>query len=206
MKILKTILIIILSVSLSSCIIVKNEEESQQKAPVLKFSPTPELKMSDEMVRSDEGDMVAFLPEDWFLVNLQDDVPVDVFGVAVNKEYTISIVFNKIRKTEKIDKIISREGAMGLARIALERRAKKTAGSVELAGEYSEIEMGPRKFAKYEFTNADKSMRGMSAVFISTLGNYYEISVIPMNLTGIVPVSQYDLKRVFSSVLATAQF
>ncbi len=206
MKILRTILIFILSVSLSSCIIVKNEEENEQSSPILKFSPTPEMKMSDEMVRSDEGDMVAFLPAGWLLVNLEDDAPADVIGAAVDKGYTMSIVFSRIRKTDKRDKIISREGVLGLARIALEKRAKKTAGSVALAGEYSEIEMGPRKFAKYEFANADKSMRGVSAVFVSTLNNYYELSVIPMNLTGIVPVSQSDLNRVFSSVLTTVQY
>lgn len=206
MKKLKTILIALLIVSLYSCIIVKNEEESEQKSPILQFSPTPELKMSDEMVRSDRGDMVAFLPEGWLLINLEGEAPADVLGVAVDKGYIMSIVFSRIRKSDKADKIISREGVLGLVRIALEKRVKKTAGSVALVGKYSEIKMGPRKFAKYEFANADKSMRGISAVFVSTLNNYYEVSVIPMNLTGIVPVSQYDLNRVFSSVLTTVQY
>ena len=205
MRIFKIILVSVLLFSVTSCVIVKNEEE-KQKAPVIKFSPTPEIEMSDIMVRSDEGDMVAFLPKGWFLVNLEDEAPIDVISVAVNKGYTMSIVFSKMKKNEENDKIIAREGVLGLSRICFEKRVNKTAGSVQLSGEYTEVDMGARRFGKYEFANADKSMRGMSAVFISSLGNYYELSVIPMNLTGIVPVSQYDLNRVFSSVLTTVQY
>ena len=205
MRKIKIILIFALILSLAGCVIVKEKEE-KPKPVVLKFSPTPEMPMSDVMIRSDEGDMVGFIPKDWFLVNLENEAPADVIGVAVNKEYTMAVIFSKIRKNEKYEKIVEREKLLGLARIALEKRADKTAGSVTLAGDYKEISMGPRNFAKYEFVNSDKSMRGMSAVFISTLGNYYEMSVIPMNLTGIVPVSQYDLNRVFSSVLATVQY
>ena len=205
MRKIKIILIFALILSLAGCVIVKEKEE-KPKPVVLKFSPTPEMPMSDVMIRSDEGDMVGFIPKDWFLVNLENEAPADVIGVAVNKGYTMAVIFSKIRKNEKYEKIVEREKLLGLARIALEKRADKTAGSVTLAGDYKEISMGPRNFAKYEFVNSDKSMRGMSAVFISTLGNFYEMSVIPMNLTGIVPVSQYDLNRVFSSVLATVQY
>ena len=205
MRKIKIILILALIVSLAGCVIVKEKEE-KPKAVVLQFSPTPEMPMSDVMILSDDGDMVAFIPKGWFLVNLEDEAPTDVIGVAVNKGYTIAVVFSKIRKNDSYDKIVKREKLLGLARIALEKRADKTAGSVTLAGDYKEINMGPRNFAKYEFTNSDKSMRGMSAVFISTLGNYYEMTVIPMNLTGIIPVSQYDLDKVFSSVLATVQY
>lgn len=205
MRKIKIILVFVLIVSLTGCVIVKKKEE-KPKTVVLKFSPTPEIPMSNVMIRSDEGDMVAYIPKGWFLVNLEDEAPSDVIGVAVNESYTMAVVFSKIRKSESYDKIVEREKLLGLARIALEKRADKTAGSVTLAGDYKEISMGPRNFAKYEFSNSDKSMRGMSAVFISILGNYYEMTVIPMNLTGIVPVSQYDLDKVFSSVLTTVQY
>ncbi len=205
MKKINLILFVVILVIASSCVVVKHESE-QPPPPVLEFSPTPEMEMSDVMVRSDYGDMVAFLPKDWFLVNLEGDAPVDVIATATNKDYTIALVFSRLRKNENNDEIVEREGLLGLARIALDKRADKTAGAVRLAGKYSEINMGPRKFAKYEFINPDLRLRGISAVLISSLGNYYEVSVIPMNLTGIVPVSQYDLDRVFSSVLATVQY
>lgn len=205
MKQINAILIIIILLSLAGCVIVK-EKQQEQKPVVLQFSPTPEMEMSDVMVRSDEGDMVAFLPKDWFLVNLEDNAPANVISVAVDKGYTIALIFSRIKKNESNEKIVNREHLLGLARIAFEKRANKTAGAVKLAGDYKEINMGPRKFAQYEFTNEDKSKRAMSAVFISSLGNFYEMSVIPMNLTGIVPVSQYDLNKVFSSVLTTVEY
>jgi len=187
-------------------VVVKHEEEQVEKPLILNFSPQPEIAMSDIMIKSEQGDMIAYIPKDWFLVDLENEAPTDVISVAVNKEYTLSVVFSKIKKLDKYEEIISKEGLLGLARLSLEQRVKKTAGSVQLAGKYSQIEMGPRKFAKYEFTNADKSMNGVSAVFISSLNEYFEMSVVPINLTGIVSSTQYDIDLIFSSVLATVQY
>ena len=199
------LIIVLVSLNLSGCIVVKHEEE-KEKPLIINLSPQPELQMSDLMVRSESGDMLSFLPQGWFLINTEDKAPADVICVAVNPQYTLSVVFSQIHKKDKYAEIVGKEGLTGLARIALEERTKKTSGSVHQLGKYTTISMGPRKFTKYEFANADNTVRGVSAVFKTSLNEYYEMSVIPINLTGIVPVSKDDIETTFNSILTTIQY
>jgi len=206
-KTLKILLVIFVAVFLlNGCIVVKNEDESKEYVPVLHLSPQPDIPMSDVMIRSTQGDMLAFLPKDWFLVNVEESAPTDVIAVSVNPEYSMSAIFSQIRKTPQMDTTVAKEGLLALARLALDKRAKKTAGSVKHIGKYSTINMGPRIFAMYEFTNSDSSMTGTSAVFKSTLNEYYEMTVIPINLKGIVVPAKSDIDKVFNSILTTIHY
>ena len=88
MKHLKYIyIILLLPVILNSCLIVKYPE-SKEVHSTISLSPKPEIPMSDILVRSKQGDMIAFLPKDWFYVNVFEKASADVFAVAVNPEYT----------------------------------------------------------------------------------------------------------------------
>ncbi len=197
---------LILLVYLSGCIVVKNDDKGEEKPLILNLSPQPEMAMSDIMIRSHAGDMIAYLPRDWFLINMEETAPVDVIAVAVNTEYSISVVFSLIRKADKIDEIFAKEGLLGISRLSMERRAKKTAASVHQIGKYSTITMGPRNFSKYEYANADNTMNGISAVYKSSLNEYYEMSVFPMNLKGIVLPTREDIIKAFNSILTTVQY
>lgn len=196
----------ILLLSISGCIVVKNDDKGDDKPLLLNLSPQPELAMSDILIRSNAGDMIAYLPRDWFLVNMEETAPADVIAVAVNPEYSISVVFSLIRKGDKIDELHAKEGLLGIARLCMERRAKKTAASVHQIGKYSTITMGPRNFSKYEYANADNTMNGISAVYKSSLNEYYEMSVFPMNLKGIVLPTREDIVKAFNSILTTVQY
>lgn len=204
-KLIQIIVLVSLIIMMNACLVIRHEEEAE-KPFVLNLSPLPELEMSDIMIKSELGDIFAFIPENWFIVNLEGQSPSDVISVAVNPEYTISIVFSKIRKLDKYEEIVAREELLGLARLSMEQRVKKTAGAVKLTETYSTINMGPRRFAKYIFANSDNSMMGISAVFKSSINDYYEMTVLPINLTGIEPVSRRELEKVFNSVLTTVQY
>jgi hypothetical protein len=199
------VIFLVLMISLGGCLVVKHDDE-KDKPVIISLSPQPELQMSDIMVRSESGDMLAFLPKGWFLINIEEKAPADVLCVAVNPDYTLSAVFSNIKKTSENSAIVQKEGLLGLARVALERRTKKTGGSVHQLGRYSTVKMGPRTFAKYEFANADNTMRGVASVYKTTLDEYYEMSIIPVNLTGIVPASREDIESVFNSIMATIQY
>ena len=200
-KTINILAVLILLVSISGCIVVKHDDKVDDKPLILNLSPQPELTMSEIMIRSISGDMIAYLPRDWFLVNMEETAPTDVIAVAVNPEYSICVVFSLIRKGDKIDELFAKEGLLGIARLSLERRAKKTAASVHQIGKYSTITMGPRNFSKYEYANADNSMNGISAVYKSSLDEYYEMSVFSMNLKGIVLPTRDDIVKVFNSIL-----
>jgi hypothetical protein len=205
MKIYTYILIIILAFALNSCIVVKNEEVDDV-APLVKLSPKPEIPMSDLQVRSSKGDMIAFLPEGWFFIDTEEASSADVFAVAVNPDYTLSAVFSVIRKTDKIDELVVREGLLGLARTALGRHERKTAGGVKLSGKYAEVEMGPQKFCKFEFTSTKGGLRTRVVVFTSSFDRYYQFSLMPMNITGKPHPATAQIDRIFNSILATVEY
>jgi len=188
----------------SSCIIVKHKEKPEPPPEVM-LSPKPLIPMSEEHVRSKKGDMIAFLPRDWFFVNLEEKIPSDVFAVAVNPEYTLSAVFSIIRKNDRVDSIVSKEGLLGLARVAFDRHERKTAGAVKHLGKYETIQMGNLNLAKYDFSATGEALKTHSVVFVSSINQYYEFSLIPMNITGKRVPPNDEIDKIFQSIVATIQ-
>ncbi len=188
---------------MSGCIIVKQDtvEDSEQ---IVNLSPKPEIQMSEEIVRSKEGDMIAFIPKDWFFVNVEDKASNDVYAVAVNPDYTLSAVFSTIHRNKQIDDIISKENVIGLSRIFLEKHQNKTAGAVKLMGAVSTINMGPLVFGRYNYTSS--SAKNRAVVFISSLGNYYEFAIVQMDFRGKPIPDQSDIDKIFNSIVATIQY
>jgi hypothetical protein len=204
MKLTIKILLILAIITLHSCIIVKNDT-GEDKPLVLNLSPKPEIPMSDELVRSKAGDMIAFLPKGWFLIDVEEKASNDIIAVAVNPEYTLSAVFSSIRNSDELDNVVAKEGVLGLARYSLSKHSKKTAGAVRQVGKYSTINMGPFSFGEYEFTTGG-SMSTKVAVFVSSVDEYYEFALMPMNVSGRAMPGAPDLEKVFRSVLTTIQY
>ncbi len=205
-KTLKYILLIVIFLSgINSCIVVKHPEH-EDVTPTINISPKPELEMQDEPLRSKRGDMIAFLPEEWFLVDIQDKVSNEIFAVAVNPDYTLSAVFSNIRKTDQIDETFKKEGLLGLARISLSRRERKTAGTVKQIGKYSPLSIGTNSFVKYEISTTSGALSSKVAVFRSSLGLYYEFALVPMDFTRhpIPGGEEYD--KIFRSIVSTIKF
>ena len=88
----RIIVLTLLAQAMVGCIIVK-EDSGESKEPNVAISTQPAIAMSDEIVRSSVGDMVALLPEEWFFMDVKNKVPSNVFAVAVNPQYTLSLVF-----------------------------------------------------------------------------------------------------------------
>jgi hypothetical protein len=198
-------MISLLAISLGGCFIVKEEIE-EDIAPSITLSPKPSVTMSETLVRSTNGDMIAFLPQDWFFVDLEDKVSSDVFAVAVNPDYTLSAVFSIIKKNDKTDELVTKEGLIGLARSSLQQKQKKSGDAVKLFGKYTIMNMGTLSFCKYNFSSTSGALTAQSAVFVSSLKQYYEFSLIPMNVNGKHLPPQTDIDKIFSSVLTTIQY
>jgi hypothetical protein len=201
------ILLLLLIVITSSCIVVKYEQEDDIE-PQVSVSQKPIVKMSDKMVRSVRGDMIGFLPEGWFFIDVEDKSN-DIIATAVNSEYNLSAVFSVIRSNPQIDETIEKEGIFGLARISFTRRERKTSGDVVLASKYQEIQIGNQKFVKYEYTtkNMPESMvKAKSAVFISELGGFYEFSLVPLTVMDNPLPALSEINDIFNSILATIKY
>lgn len=190
---------------LQSCFIVKHGDSEQSYKPIF-LSPKPEITMSDEIVRSKNGDMIAFLPKDWFFVDVEEKSSSDVFAFAVNPEYTVAAVFSTRRISDKQDEILENEGLLGLARLSMERRMKKTAGAVIQTGKPDVIQMGNLSFGLYEFSSSGGALKSQSAVFISSIGQFYEFSLIPLDFR-LKPIpTELEREKIFRSMLSTIQY
>lgn len=211
MRIIKYFVLIIylalISFSINSCIIVKydNFEEIEVEQEI-DISPKPILELSTTMVRSDKGDMIAFLPKDWSFVDVEEKISSDVLFVAVNKEYNLSVVFSNISKSDEYDKKITDEGLYALAWYSLMKKEKKSAGNIKQIGKYQPIKMGPRRFVKYEYAGGNAAAATKSAVFISTIGQYYEMTLIPMIVDSNPIPKQQEINDIFQSMLTGIKY
>lgn len=203
----------------SGCLFIKQKETPPPPPTVL--SPQPEILMSENLVRSKAGDMIAFLPQGWFFVELEGKAPSDVFAIAVNPDYTLSAVFSTLRKTESSDSVVGREGIYALARMSFARHERKSAGNVKLIGKTSALKIGSREFGFFEITGIFRpdttgALPGVSpvygtlktkvAVFNSSINNYYELAVVPTTISGKPLPTEDEISKVFRSMLTTVQF
>lgn len=207
LKVLASLLICFASLlCLHGCLFTATE----RKAESIIVSVKPEIPMSDEYVRSRPGDMLAFLPQGWFLVDVEGKASSDVIAVAVNPDYTLSMVVQNIRKNDLIDQVVQKEGLLGLTRLAFEKRQRKTSNSVRLLNKFTPTTIGSRSFGVYEFTGAVQDtttaiLHSRSAVFTSSLGNYYEVSLTPTTISGKSVPPDDECARVFRSIIASLQ-
>jgi len=192
-------------VILQGCLFVKAPEQ-KDTAQHQTLSPLPELEMSEELIRTRQGDMIALVPRDWLFIDTRDQVSDDVITVAVNPEYTLSAVFSSLPATVSTRDQLESEGLLGLARIAYNKHARKTAGVVQLAGQYAIAELGTRRFGLYEFNTKNATSRSRCAVFTSTIGNHYEFALVPLALSGRSPIPDSSQVKIFRSILATIQY
>lgn len=188
-----------------SCLFVKAPEEKSANNDV-ELSPQPTIEMSDELVRSQAGDMIALLPNDWLYVDAKLEVSDDIIAVAVNPEYTLSVVFSRLPSGAAIKEAHEAEGLLGLARVAYNKHSRKTAGGTNLVGTYTRVELGTREFGLYAFNIGEGAMRTRCAVFSSTLGHFYEFALVPLNITARDIPADPDQEAIFNSVLATIQY
>ena len=125
--------------------------------------------------------------------------------MAVNPDYTLGVVFSEIRKNDLVDGIVRKEGLLGLARLSMDRRARKTGGASKLLGKYTPVEMGSNNFVKYEFSSAG-NMRSIAVVFKSSLDMYYEMTMMPMSFSGKKLPPYDEMNKILRSVMATVKF
>ncbi|MFH1050892.1 MAG: hypothetical protein V1779_08195 [bacterium] len=201
----KFFLFLISAIILNSCFIVKEEVETDV-APSIILSPKPVIEMSETLVRSQKGDMIAFLPKDWFFVDLEDKISADAFAVAVNPDYTLAAVFSTIKPNDELNQLVKKEGLIGLARYSIIKKQNKTADAVKLYGKYTSISMGTLSFCKFSYTATEGAITSLSAVFTSSLGEYYEFALVPLNVRKLPLAGALDTDKIFHSILTTIQY
>ncbi len=193
---------LVCAVLLPSCIIV-NETDSDTTSIVGTPSDSPQYPMSDTTVYPADGDMVALLPSGWFLIDVEELVSSDVFAVATNSDYSLSIVFARVRHDDELDRAFESEGVQGLARLSMMRREQRTVERLKRVGQFERVEYGVRQFGRYAFTTDDGATVTHVAVFRSLLNNVYEIALVQHPETGRVLPTEQTQQELFQSLLST---
>ena len=196
---------VVFSIIVPSCLFVKAPEQKSDVQNVA-LSPQPEIEMSDELVRTRAGDMIALMPKGWVFLDTKSDASADIVAIAVNPEYTLSMVVSSIPAAESSREQIQAEGLLGLARVAYQKHVRKSAGTSKLVGTYRIAELGARRFGVYDFSASGGALRTRSAVCTSSLGNSYEVSLVPLSVSGKDVPNSAEQERIFRSILATVQY
>ncbi len=191
--------------ALPSCLFVRAPQQNEDVQHVA-LSPQPQIDMSDELVRTRAGDLIALLPRGWVFLDTKGESSADIVSVAVNPDYTLSMVVSSISHGESTRELTEGEGMLGLARVAFQKHVRKSAGAVKLIGTYRTAELGPRRFGLYDFSMAAGGLRTRAAVCTSTLGNHYEIALVPLTVSGKDVPDNTTQEATFSSILATVQY
>jgi len=197
--------IVVFSIIVPSCLFVKVPEQKSDVQNVA-LSPQPEIEMSDELVRTRAGDMITLMPKGWVFLDTKGDASADIVAIAVNPEYTLSMVVSSIPAAESSREQIQAEGLLGLARVAYQKHVRKSAGTSKLVGTYRIAELGARRFGVYDFSTSGGALRTRSAVCTSSLGNSYEVSLVPLTVSGKDVPNSAEQERIFRSILATVQY
>lgn len=204
----KIFLFLLLCFSVSSCLIVKEKDEFlvKKRESIAIISPKPEVKMSNKVVRTSTGDMLALLPENWFFIETGESLPSEIFAVAVNPTYTISAIFSQMKANAEHEEIILKEGLLGLSRIFFSKHNSRSVGGLKLLDKYEILEIGLQKFGNYSFIREKDGALGQSAVFISSANRYYEFSLISLNISNETISSRNEFDKIYRSILATLKY
>jgi len=199
-------LIIFLISIMNSCIIVKKKVVEEEKIVNVDLIQKPEILMNEEVVRSVKGDMISMIPRDWFFVDLGPDTPPDVFLVVTNPEYSLTLVFSAIQHNTITYDIFKAQKSIGLANYLFDKKQMKSAGSLIKHKTITNFKSGNLEFAVYKYRTKQQPMNAMNAVFNSSADMIYEVSLIPMNLTGLTMPSEFEMDKIFTSVLSTIRY
>lgn len=204
MKIITLVIFFILFIN--GCVVVKYDEQTYTPPQKITLADKPTIPMSETLVRSESGDMIGYLPLGWFFIDLGESAPSDIFACAVNEDYTLSAVFSKMRNIPEIEKAKTNNDLVSLARESIKLQKSKSPGRVELIGNINSVNVGDIKFSSYQVSTTAGALVSNVACYISSFGNVYRFSLIPMDIKGKPIPTQKEANVIFESMLATIKY
>ncbi len=195
-----------MAAGLQSCFLFPTKPKVIAEDPALL---RPEIAMSDDYIRSKPGDLLAFMPKGWFLVDVNATMSADVIAVAVNPDYTLSMVIQTLRADDAMKQAVQQEGLVGLARAAFDKRSRKSTGGVRLLSAMEAIHYGTKQFGAYDFclnVTDSTAQRARSVVLQSSLQNYYEVSLVPTPITTNKAPDAEEQEKIFHSIVVSLRF
>jgi hypothetical protein len=95
---------------------------------------------------------------------------------------------------------------IGLANSSFDKKQKRSGGSLIKTNKISTISSGNLEFVVYTYRTKSQPLLSQNAILKSSAGMIYEISLVPMNLSGYSLPSEADIDKIFMSVLSTVRY
>lgn len=134
--------------------------------------PGPALAFAPEQIHSPSGDMAARLPKDWVTIDAEQLESPQVFAIACDPAYTLSVIFSETAADNAARSILARDGLQGLVDASFQRHVKRSRGRAEITGETEEFAIGRRRFAAYTYTTDSTLTLTRVAVFYTNTHVY----------------------------------
>jgi glucose/arabinose dehydrogenase len=137
---------------------------------------TPQIAFAADQLHSPSGDMSARVPMGWVMLDAEKLEAPQVFAVACNPEYTVSVIFSEAPVDNAARGIFSRDGLKGLVDASFQRHFKRSRGRAVMTGDVEEFAIGRRQFAAYSYSTDSLQTMTRVAVFFTT-SHLYECAI-----------------------------
>ncbi len=136
----------------------------------------PAITLSTEQIHSPSGDMAARLPSDWVMLDAAQLESPQIFAVACNPKYTLSVIFSETPADNAARSILSRDGLRGLVEASFQLHWKRSNGRAVMIGDPEEFAIGRRRFGAFTYTTDSMQTVTRVAVFY-TNAHVYECAL-----------------------------
>lgn len=161
---------ILLAILIAGCTGARQTQQTEETTAI------PSITFSSDQLHSPSGDMSARIPKGWVMIDAEKLESPQVFAVACNPEYSISVIFSEAPVDNAARGIFSRDGLKGLVDASFQRHMKRSRGRAAMAGDVEEFAIGRRQFAAYTYSTDSMKTLTRVAVFF-TNAHLYECAI-----------------------------
>lgn len=165
----------------------------------------PIVELSADLVHSPGGDMTVRIPAGWVTMDVEQLQAPQVFSVACNPGYTMSLVMGEIPVENNVRAAYDANGLKGLAEVSFQRRWKGSQSKAQMVGIVEELELGKRRFATYAYSTDDAATITRVAVFFTTT-HLYECAITNLTFSDGEPASLQTMQEILRVVLASVMW
>lgn len=147
----------------------------------------PAVVLSSEQLTSPSGELSTRLPRDWITLDARQFEEPQIFVVACNPTYTMSVIVSESPIDQGMRSRFEKDGEKGLVEMSFEKRQRRSNGRATMVGDIQEFAIGPRRFSAYTYTTDSSRTLTRVAVFF-TPRNFFECAMTQLTFgSGDIP-------------------
>lgn len=185
-----------LSFFISSCILF-----SPTKAPKPVYETTG-IALSEETFHSPNGDVVGYVPEGWFILDLEHQPPpVDALVALSNAKYEATLALAELTVSAVLKSNIEKDGIMILAEASFHEREKRTGSAARITKKFERFTIAAKEFVSYEYTT-DGGATVSRVIVFRTAAHCYELAMISLPRSTARMVDIFSIEQAVAESLA----